>query len=52
MSHEVKRVDLTEPYWENQQWCVDEQLYPEARGFIHRTFDTLKEAQQFIEGAK
>lgn len=51
-THEIRKADLSVPYFESQQWCVDEQLYPESRGHIQRKFDTQAEADAFIESAK
>jgi hypothetical protein len=51
MTHEIRKADLSVPYFESQQWCVDEQLYPESRGHIQRKFDTRAEAEKFIEEA-
>ncbi len=50
--HEIRKADLSVvPYFENQQWCVYEQLYPENRGYIKHSFDTRAEAEKFIEEA-
>lgn len=48
---EIKKADLSEPYFESQQWCVKEQLYPENRGYIKRRFDTRSEADEFVKEA-
>lgn len=48
----IKPEDLGEPYEDKGKWCVDEQLYPEARGYNHHEFDTKAEAQLFINEVK
>lgn len=49
---EARKADLSTPYMEDRQWCVDEQLYPESRGYTQHKFGTRAEAESFIEGAQ
>ncbi len=50
--HTIKAEDLSLPYPENGSWCVNEQLYPERRGFIQHKFDNEMMAESFIVRAK
>lgn len=53
LKHEIRKADLSIPYRDNDcKWIVEEQLYPESRGYIAHRFDTEAEANKFVEGAK
>ena len=43
------RHDLSEPIKEGARWRVEEQLYPECRGFRPYYFNSEEEAQTFID---
>lgn len=49
---ETRKADLSIPYSEGDQWCVDETLYPESRGYEQHKFPSQLDAEKFIEGAK
>jgi len=45
-----KRSDLTDPYRvRGGKWRVNEQLYPEARGYNTHEFETRQEAEAFLQ---
>lgn len=47
-----RKLDLSAPYLDNGKWFVDEQLYPETRGFIAHEFSDESQAQEFINSAE
>lgn len=52
MENEIKKADLSEPTKVDFGWQVNEQLYPENRGYKVHRFMTLKAAELFISNAK
>ena len=43
-------ADLSVPYQGTAgRWCVDEQLYPESRGYNTHEFETRQEAEAFLQ---
>lgn len=42
---------LSSPYFENESWCVDEQLYPESRGYLQHRFESRRQAYEFVANA-
>ena len=52
MEHEIKKVDLSDPVKVDFGRQVNEQLYPENRGYKVHRFMTLKAAELFISNEK
>lgn len=51
MTTPYKVAGLSSPYFENESWCVDEQLYPESRGYLQHKFESRKQAYEFVAKA-
>lgn len=49
MRYPINPADFGEPYEYNAEWCVDEALYPESRGYKVHRFTTEAEAKKFID---
>lgn len=50
MTRVLDPLDLSPPYQDEKgRWCVDEQLYPESRGFIVHHKPTREELDTFLE---
>ncbi len=44
------RFDFSAPYQKDNEWFVDEFLYPESKGCIRHSFATEQEANAFAVG--